>query len=64
MCLDFVARLDFVMRLKFCNVLAILHSDLSMSDNGKQMALDMYHFVPRSCAILIDSKIVFAYTSR
>lgn len=59
MCLGFVERLDFVMRLKFCNVLAILHSDLSMSDNGRQMVSAMYYFAPRSCAIFIDSKSRF-----
>jgi hypothetical protein len=30
-----------------------------MSDNGKQMATDMYYFVWCSCAILIDSETSF-----
>lgn len=33
--------------------------DLSMSDNSRQLASDMYYFVPRSCVILIDSEIRF-----
>jgi hypothetical protein len=38
--------------------------ELSMSDKSRQMDTGMYYFAPRSCAILIDSKIVFAYASR
>jgi hypothetical protein len=51
--LNFGAGLDFAMRL-----------ELSMSDKSRQMDTGMYYFAPRSCAILIDSKIVFAYASR